>query len=276
VTNNTGEPLEFALSTTDFGSLDESGGVLFIGKQEKSLNYRYGLTSWMTLGQDRIVVDPNETEKVPITIENKESLSPGGHYGAILATPTNTGSDPKKVAINQVLTTLLFVKKQGGEVYRLGLQDIKVQSHLFTAPSGISLRFQNSGNVHVIPRGLITVTDPGGRVIKQGVINDGSAIILPQTFRQLSAPLNTTADAWMPGRYHLKVAYRYDGQASLQYKEMSFYYFNGWYLIVFILILAALIFIIVSSRARQAVSRTFAGLFSSAKKLVGKIKKSQP
>lgn len=275
LTNNTGEPLEFSISATDFGSLDETGGVAFIGKDQKSLDYRYGLTSWLTLQQDRVVVDPNTTKTVPFTINNQESMAPGGHYGAIMVTPTQTGQDPSKVDINQILTSLLFVKKQGGEVYKLGLQDVSVRHNLFSAPSMVSLRFQNAGNVHVIPRGVLTVTDPRGIEVKQGVINDGSAIILPQTFRQLKAPLVDLGNAWMPGRYHLSIAYRYEGESSLQYYNNTFYYINGWYVIASVFLLAIALGLVLSKRLRKAFRDFCKALARQTKRLVPNRHKTQ-
>jgi hypothetical protein len=273
LTNNTGEPLEFAISVTDFGSLDETGGVAFIGKDQKALNYRYGLTSWLTLEQDRVVVDPKATKVVPFTIDNKESMAPGGHYGAIMVTPTQTGQDPSKVDVNQILTSLLFVNKQGGDVYKLGIQDVSIQHSLLSAPSTVSLRFQNAGNVHVIPRGVLTITDPRGVEVKQGVINDGSAIILPQAFRQLKAPLLNLGSAWMPGRYHLSIAYRYEGESSVQYYNSSFYYVNGWYIIALVLLLAIVLGLVLSKQLRKALRDSFKGLARRVKFLYPNRKK---
>lgn len=251
VTNHTTETAEFALKTVDFGSLDENGGVLFMGQSNQALNYKYGLSQWVTLGQDRIVVDPGQTVKVPVTIENKESLAPGGHYGAVLVEPADQNGHPTKVEINQVMSSLLFVTKQGGEIYGLHLQDYSVSTHLFSTPASVKLRFQNPGNVHVIPQGVAYITDPHGRMVKQGFINPGSAIILPETFRQLPIAMQTTAVAWIPGRYHLHIAYRYMGQSSEQTKDVSFIYINGWYVIAGIVIIAVIVLALVNRRFRR-------------------------
>lgn len=255
VTNNTSEPYELSLSAVDFGTLDESGGVLFLSQTQKSINYRYGLARYVTLERDRLVVEPKKTEKVLLTINNKESLTPGGHYGAILVTPTDSGERPTKVQINQVLSSLLFVKKQGGEIYNLSLRDYDVKTRLFTAPSAVNLRFQNSGNVHVVPRGVVTLTDPMGRLVKKGFINTGSAMVLPETFRRVAVTLDPIATAWMPGRYTASISYRYDGEADTQTRTVSFLYINGWYLIAAVLILAMLILTVVNQRLRKLAVR---------------------
>jgi hypothetical protein len=226
VTNNSSQEHEFALSVVDFGSLDETGGVLFVGNAEKALSYRYALSPWVTLEKDRVVVAPHATEKVPITLINKESLTPGGHYGAVLVTPTDTGDQAQKVQIDQVASSLLFVKKQGGEVYKLELNSLKVRPHIFSLPTSVDIRFQNAGNVHVIPRGLAMLTGPDGRVVKRGVINADSGIALPESFRSLKVPLQTLGSSWRPGRYTLTTTYRYDDIATVRTVKTSFVYLN--------------------------------------------------
>ncbi|MDB5182044.1 MAG: hypothetical protein JWP13_807 [Candidatus Saccharibacteria bacterium] len=257
VTNNTSEPQEFSLSVVDFGSLDESGGVLFIGETERKLNYRYGLSGWATLERDRITVEPKTTQKVPVSVINKESLSPGGHYGAVLLSPVASGDRPIKVQINQVMSSLLFVKKQGGEIYNFGMRSFEFDRNIFKAPSTVDFRFQNAGNVHVIPRGTVTITDPRGRVVKRGIINMDSAIILPETFRHVLTQLTSVSPAWMPGKYHASIVYRFDGEDKTELREVSFMYINIWYLILAILLVATVAAAVLHKKTRSII---FAGL----------------
>lgn len=272
VTNNTSEPYEFSLSVVDFGSLDESGGVLFAGQTERKLNYRYGLSQWATVERDRIVVEPKATEKVPVTIINKESLSPGGHYGALLLSPTNSGERPTKVQINQVLSSLLFVKKQGGEIYNLSLRDYKLQQKIFQSPDSLELRFQNAGNVHVVPRGIVTVTDLQGRVVKKGSINAGSALALPETFRRMTVPLDSMASSWMPGKYQVSIQYRFDGTDSFQTRTFEYFYLSVWYVAVLISLVILGIAMAVHRNLRRHVFR----VVKSPVKLVQKIFRRRP
>jgi hypothetical protein len=76
----------------------------------------------------------------------------------------------------------------------------------------VHLRFQNNGNVHLVPRGVISVTDPFGRVVVKGIINQESALILPETLRVYPVRLDKLATSLVPGRYTLTTTYRYDGK----------------------------------------------------------------
>lgn len=271
VTNNTAEPVEFALSVADFGSLDESGGVLFVGDAEKSLNYKFGLASWVTLQKDRLVVDARKTEKVPITILNKQSLTPGGHYAAVLVTPSNdsAGGD-KKVQITQVASSLLFVKKLGGEIYKLDLKSFDFGSNIFALTNSVELDFQNRGNVHVVPRGIVTVTDPIGKTVRRGIVNTQSAIVLPESVRQIRSPLEPEGRAWIPGTYKATAAYRFDGQDTLLTKETTFLYIPALYIWLLAVMFAGSVLLIVSSPARRQTKRYLQLLLLLPKKFLKK------
>lgn len=252
ITNNTNEPYEFALSVVDFGSLDDTGGVLFVGNAQKSLNVRYALSPWVTLEKDRVVVEPKSTENVPVSIDNRESLSPGGHYGAVLVSPTEaTAKGDRKVQIDQVLTSLLFVKKVGGEIYGLKLRDFDVNTQVFGLPDMLDLRFQNSGNVHLIPRGLVTLSDPTGRIVKRGIINADSGIVLPESFRQVRTPLDNLGSSLMPGRYKLTVVYRYDDRTETQTIVKTFYYINAVQIVLLMAVIGIVIYLCANKAMRN-------------------------
>ncbi|HEX8182535.1 MAG TPA: hypothetical protein VF575_02945 [Candidatus Saccharimonadales bacterium] len=275
VTNNSAQEYEFALSVVDFGSLDETGGVLFVGNAEKALSYRYALSPWVTLEKDRIVVAPYATEKIPITLNNKESLTPGGHYGAVLVTPTEVGGNSQqKVQIDQVASSLLFVKKLGGEVYNLNLSNSNIATRLLSLPGTLDLRFQNRGNVHVTPRGIATVTDPRGRIVQRATINPDSAIVMPETFRSISMPFDRLAAAWLPGRYKMTIAYRYDDQATFRTVESSFVYVNLGFALGVLAIVAAGLSIVLSKRVRTWTKQSLKKLGSRLRRLPGRVGKN--
>lgn len=217
--NSTNSIQELRLSIRDFGSLNETGGVLLEGNG----NYtkKYGLTSWLQLGADTVILQPKESREVPVTIQNRTSLQPGGHYASVVASVKAldelTGNE---VAVNQQLMSLLLVNKTGGEHYALRLTDIEQNGNWITLPSVVKLRFQNPGNVHVVPRGTVVLKSPSGTVLARGVINSESAYVLPETFREIYVPLTKVANDFpSPGLYRIDVEYRYDGINQTAHKS---------------------------------------------------------
>jgi hypothetical protein len=227
LTNHAGFDQNFRLSVVDFGSLDESGGVAFLGTPSSELDHHYGLASWIRLEQDAIFIPAGQTVQVMATIENRPSLAPGGHYGAILATAVTDagGTTPDlRVGVKQVLSSLMLVTKEGGVEHNLVLVSQTANSQAWHLPTLAVQRFQNAGNVHVVPRGVAEVRDPLGHVLARGALNEASGEILPESFRQYSTKLIKVGPGWLPGRYSLVATYRYDGTDKTKTFTTHFWY----------------------------------------------------
>lgn len=210
-TNTTKNILQLTISAQDFGSLDQTGGVLLEGSN--SYTQKFGLVRWLSLGTTKLTLPPQTTESVNAMILNQPSLQPGGHYGAIVATIDNPGSiDGNQVALSQQIISLLLLDKIGGDHYDMKLNNVIQNGTWIHLPTNVSLLFQNKGNVHLVPRGLVQLKAPNGTTISRGIINSDSAYILPQTSRLVNVPLTTVARGFsLPGIYRLEVDYRYDG-----------------------------------------------------------------
>lgn len=221
LTNHTASLQELNLSGRDFGSLNDTGGVFLEGSN--SYTKKYGLSSWLTLGTDTVLLQPNESQKVPVSVNNRADLQPGGHYGAVVVSVN--ALDPatgNKIAVNQQLLSLVFVDKVGGEKFDLKLRSIQHDGSLLHLPRSVTLHFQNPGNVHVIPRGQVKLKSPSGTVVAQGIINAESAFILPETFRDIYVDLQPIGKALpLPGLYHIQADYRYEQIARNATKSVA-------------------------------------------------------
>jgi len=214
ITNSSNAPVSLQISAIDFGSLDESGGVAFLGS-ENELERKYALASWLKPEKDVVVIDSGAKETILVTIKDEEALSPGGHYGAMVfktGRPSNTEDAESIISIERLFSTLVFVKKIGGEKYEMKFIEQEYDDNLVNFQEKLKLRFQNTGNVHLVPRGVVTVTDPLGRTVAKGIINQESALVLPETTRDYPVRIQKNAPIFFPGRYSMEIAYRYDGK----------------------------------------------------------------
>ena len=208
----------------DFGTLDESGGVAFLGASN-DLEKKYALASWMFPEKDILTLGPGETQKILVTVENSDTLGPGGHYGALTFSVEDASRSVlgrEGVAVNQLFSTLVFVKKIGGEKYNLELKNVDYQSNLFRFQNRTHLHFLNGGNVHLVPRGTVRVFDPFERMVARGIINEQSALILPESSRVYSFSLENIARSFVPGWYTMEISYRYDGKDDFVKTSLRF------------------------------------------------------
>ncbi len=227
VTNNTGLEQKLAITTVDFGALDETGGLLFVG-ENSDFEKKYGLAHWLKLDQDQLDLQPGQSASVVVTVINDSTLAPGGHYGALLLRDARDLNKPSgtKVDLKSVVSSLIFLQKLGGEKYDMHLERISHNGGLLRMPSSVSVNFKNRGNVHVVPRGIVTLKDMRGKVVAKGVINIESSLILPEANRNFAVPLQKLAQASVPGNYTITVDYRYDGFDQFASKDFHFLFVN--------------------------------------------------
>jgi len=223
---NKGEKdLVFELLVLDFGSLDESGGIAFLTANPSKDERKYALASWMSLEKSEVVVTAKSKEVVKITILNKESLLPGGHYGAVLATLRNEEkSEGDKVGLNQSLASLLYVQKSGNEKRNLVLRNIYWRNPTLKLFDEVELRFENNGNTHLVPRGKVEIKNIFNKPVAKGIINEASAKILPETFRKMMVEIKYFEKWKWPGKYLIEIDYRFDGRETFSKYQNSFYY----------------------------------------------------
>jgi hypothetical protein len=222
LTNNKSAPQNISLSVADFSSLNESGGLFFVGTNPTALQKKYGLAKWFSLPQKSLTLQPKQTVNINAEILNLPDLSPGGHYGALMISLGNGAAGDNSVGISPVASSLLFVAKLGGDTHKLGLADVTFSHSLFSLPGTIQLRFHNDGNTHLVPRGTVYITAPGGKVVIKGIINGDSGIILPQTFRRYSVPMQKIGNSNAAGKYQLHVDFRFDGIDQYRSYQASF------------------------------------------------------
>ena len=233
LSNATSAAQVFKLTAVDFGSLDEEGGVAFLGQSAGDLTHKYGLASWMILDHDTVTVPAAGSVPISVTIDNRSSLAPGGHYGALLATAvTSDGQSGNNVGIKQVLSSLIMVTKEGGTISDLKLVSQSPDGGWWGLPTIVGQRFHNGGNVHVVPWGIVEVKDAAGRVVRRGAINEDSSPILPETFRRFKTPLDNVSTAWIPGSYQVVTTYRYDGSDATKVFTSTVWYVGAlvWWL----------------------------------------------
>jgi len=251
ITNDKTTSQALVLSTADFNTLSESGGLFFVGTNPTELQKKYGLAKWLSLPQKQVTLQPKQTITISGAILNLPDLAPGGHYGALLLALQNSPSatSSNSIAVHPIASSLLFATKLDGDTHKLYLSNVYLDRKLLNLPTSVTLRFRNDGNTHVIPRGVVTITSPSGKLVSRGIINESSGIILPEVYRQYAVPLQTIASANTPGKYKLQVDFRFDGISQYRtYRQSLFLAPIGELLIAVGLCLAALVVVLIRGK----------------------------
>jgi hypothetical protein len=240
VANNTTSPTNFQLSAIDMGTLDDTGGVVFSGLPE-DYEQKYGLAKWLQLSSSNVTIPPKSTQQIKFTVINDPAMGPGGHYGAIVVKSEQTSERGKnQVGLQPQAAELLFARKVGGERYDLKLEAAAQKTFWWHLPNQIELKFRNNGNIHVVPRGIVTLQGPDGHEVARGIINPASSLILPERSRIYNIYLTFSQKIRRPGQYTAEINYRYDGTQTLQKGTQHLRFVNlPLIVVVFIVLMVA-------------------------------------
>lgn len=219
-TNSTTQSVEIDLTSSNFTDLEDGYKVSFLEGKSAS-NYKYGLSSWISFDKDSFVLAPRQTEKIQVSV-SREKLSPGGHYGSILA-KISSSTPEHKLTIQGTLVSLLFVRTNTGiERDEMKLQKFAQVQNLFFFPDSFVLRVNNTGDTDLTPYGIITVKNFLGQTAATSILNEGSLTTLPETIRRYDTPVKRSTPFLLPGIYTAKLSLHYGKQNKRIKSEVTF------------------------------------------------------
>jgi len=217
--NNNDKPLTAYMRVADFRGKAESGTVRFLSREEvKSGSADFLLSEWINLETEEVSLKPHSSKSIPFIVEVPEAAAPGGHYAAILA-----GTQPPKdkvkgatIRVSSLLASLMLLSVEG-EVQEAGrIREFSTDKSFYTEPEvEFSVRFQNTGNIHVQPQGEIRVYDQWGD--EQGVITINHRTefgnVLPEGTRKWEFDWTGEKSLLDMGRYRADLVLGYGEQA---------------------------------------------------------------
>lgn len=266
--NNTSQPLEFELRAVDFSTLNQNGGLVFSSKPLPQ-----GLAQSLRLSSDKITINGGSVQTVTATIDDATKLSPGGHYGAVVARVVSAqASSGNRVSVQQDLSALLFIQTAGQGTRGLELLQPGLRKWQVVLPQQLPLVFKATGNTQVVPRGIVNISR-SGQVIMRGQLNNDSAMVLPGSSRLLETNLKGNKYYLLPGKYDLDIEYRYDGSLGTSTYHASFWYVPLGLLITCGLLLVVLLWLLI--RWQRAALRKLFTRPPRAKKRQKSAKKSR-
>lgn len=242
-TNTTNADINLLLSVQDFSEFEGTYQINFLN-QKDAANYKYSLSSWISFENKNIELNPGEKKTVKVFID-KNRITKGGHYASILAQIQQPES---KSAINilPTLSSLLFVRANTGQEVEEGqINDFSPIRDGIEYPDIYITMFQNSGNVNVVPYGLIQIYDPLGNLAAKGTFNVYSLDSLPESIRRYDTKITTYQKVLLPGIYTAKIDIHFGKTNQKLSKTVKFFsqgMFDFGKIILFIILIVVVIF----------------------------------
>ena len=249
--NNTKSDIKLELSVQDFSELEDDYKINFLETKDAA-SYKYSLSSWVTLENKNLELTQGEEKSIKVFID-KARITKGGHYASVLARSTQQNVE-KQININPVISSLLFVRASTGKEIENGkISTFRPDRNFLNFPENFVLRFENSGNVHVIPYGQIVITDNFGNRVANGILNEKSLDALPESIRKYDIPIIHDSQFMIPGIYTAKIDVHY-GNSQKEISRTTIFFSQGSFnfaKIGFVIIIISIIGFIAYKRIRK-------------------------
>ena len=216
VNNNTYDVTYYA-QVVDMQANGEEGRSKFIPLVDESPNAAlssYALARWIQIAHDPIVVKAGESEDVPFGVTIPSQAEPGGHYAAILVgtQPGGLHATGTLLKVSSYVSSLLFVRVKGDVTENGRIREFLTSQSVYQEPKvDFTLRFENTGNIHLQPQGDITIYNMWGRERGKVLINQNSDFgnVLPQSIRRFDFSWEGESDPLDVGLYSATVTLAY-------------------------------------------------------------------
>jgi len=190
ITNRINRRVSFRLSTEDLvGTTDPSQPVILMGDSDGP----YSLRDFIEPEIYEFQLDLGERIIIPVKVSVPVDAEPRGYYGALIVSSESdfdengeevSGAQGKTKIISRIGSLFLVkINGQGKEEGRL--EDFKIagplQKFYSSAPESFEIAYENTGNVHLVPYGKISINNLIGRTVDQIAVD--AYFVLPDSIR---------------------------------------------------------------------------------------------
>ncbi len=204
VRNVTSQELVVHTQINDFLAAGEDGQPkILLNDQEQS---PYSMKDWIA-DLPNVTIAAGERKTIPIVFHVPKDASPGGHYAVVRFTGTPPDVGDTGVSLSASVGTLVLANVSGNVTEQASIAELSTSQNnkkrdMFEyGPVDITLRLQNSGNIHIKPKGTIRVTNTFGKEVASFPFNSNGSNVLPQSIRKFQETLHNKL---LFGRYKVQ------------------------------------------------------------------------
>jgi|SRR5688572_5599228 len=216
---------------------------------EKTDQARLDASRWFSINEPDFILQPNQVRTVEGTISPPVDAAPGGHYATIYFQPLVPAEalSPSMAYVNSRVGVLAFLVVKGEIEQKVAFdKSLQTAGLIRSGPIEFEFSLRNSGNVHIVPTGKLTVYDWRGRQVAQSDVPNG--IILPDATKHYTMQWDPPGFA---GKYRAELSITYGtDQTALETSVVNVWMLPWIEAAVGILLLGALFFLVRRTRRR--------------------------
>jgi len=188
--NNNPYSLTLSITPAELSTRGDETGIAAFRPLDEEMTEQGSPAAWLEPESDKVTIPPESGKDITFTIRVPEDAPPGGHYTALLfSTAAGPRGEGSELRVSSQLTSMFLIRVAGDIDEGARLREFRTTAGWLSKPqTEFLIRLQNTGNVHLRPRGRITVHNMWGR--ERGVIElspDGQfGNVLPDSTRRFN------------------------------------------------------------------------------------------
>ena len=263
--NNNKQDLIVYTEIQDFRSSPDGGVELIPIEESEGDGSQSGfLRKWMQVQEGPFTIAPFDSIEIPFEIDVPETAEPGGHYATILVgTKASDDLVGSGLSISSMISSLVLVNISGNVIEEGKIREFSTDKNYYKEPEvNFKLRFENTGNVHLQPKGNIVIQDMFGN--EKGLIDINKDTtygnVLPNSVKTWNFSWEGESGIFKMGKYNAVITIYYGEQAA-EVDTRTFYFWYVDFKILGIILASILgffliIFLIIRLYIRRAIKQS--------------------
>ena len=263
--NNNKEKLVVYAQILDFKSGKDGGVELIpVAESEGDGNQTGFLRQWMKVIKGPYEIKAFSSVEIPFEIKIPEDAEPGGHYAAVLiGTEPEGDSEGSGMSISSKISSLVLVNIAGDVIEEGKIREFSTDKNYYKEPKvNFKFKFENTGNVHLQPKGDIIIKDMFGEDVGTIDINKDTSYgnILPKSTKTWDFFWEGEKSIFKMGKYSATITVYY-GEQTKEVDTRGFYFWYVDFKILGIIIASVLgfflfIFLLIKLYVRRAIRQS--------------------
>ncbi|MES2436809.1 MAG: hypothetical protein V4519_02260 [Patescibacteria group bacterium] len=248
VTSRIRETTTFKIEIEDFiGSRDANQPVILLGNDKSPYSIKDSIVPEIS----EFTLEFGQRIAIPVKITVPEATQPGGFYASVLVssqareTPATAAQGRTRVVSR--VGSLMFIRVNGDANESGAVEDFRIagekKSVYEKGPFTFQVLFNNTGNVHLVPYGTVTIKNTLGKSISTLPLD--AYFSLPNSLRHREVQWSS---GFLFGRYKAELDLNRGYGGTMDHKEITFWVLP-WKIVVavlfgFLLISSILVYIL--------------------------------
>lgn len=241
------QTVKITLTNEEKQTVTAKGVVEGFEIDEKTNRAKFGIhdeaVEWATISPSVVTLSAGETKDIVFTFRVPETAKTGVHYIGLFALVSSEGG---QVGISSRVGSLLFLYTSGNFEEKSDVLDFSAGSMWYTTKqANIFLTLNNSGTIHVQPRGEVSIKNWRGKIVGVYPINPQNHLLLPQ--KKFDTVFDVSLGFQDIGKLQAHLQYIYGVNEQIVVKESTFWFFplsviigGAFFLIVVLFLLLVL------------------------------------